>query len=143
MTNMNKTIKMALAVTVLTFVAVGCGSDSDSKKGSGEATSETTSAVTNAPAPAAAQTISVGAKEFAFDPSAIEVAADSEFTVELTNTGVIEHDFTITGQESAKIVAAGGATASGSFTLSAGTYEYFCSVVGHKESGMIGTLTVT
>ena len=141
MTSMNKTIKMALAVTVLTFVAVGCGSDSDSKKGSGEVTTEAPSEATNAPA--AAQTISVGAKEFAFDPSAIEATADSEFTVELTNTGVIEHDFTITGQESAKIVAAGGATASGSFTLSAGTYEYFCSVVGHKESGMIGTLTVT
>ncbi len=140
MNNLNKTIKMALAVTVLGFVAVGCGSDSDSKKGSGDVSSEATSAVTNAPV--ADEAIHVVAKEFAFDPLAIEAAADTEFTIEMTNTGVIEHDLTIPGQESAKIVAVGGATASGSFTLSAGTYEYYCSVVGHKESGMIGTLTV-
>lgn len=140
MKNVNKTIKLALAVTVLGFVAVGCGSDSDSKKGTSEMGTEAPSAGTDAPS--AAEAIQVGAKEFAFDPAAIQVAAGTEFTVELTNTGVIEHDFTITGQESAKVVAVGGATASGAFTLAAGTYEYFCSIVGHKESGMIGTLTV-
>ena len=140
MKNVNKTMKMALAATVVALVAVGCGSDSDSKKDSGDVSSEATSAATNAPA--ADEAIHVTAKEFAFEPAAIEAAADTEFTVELTNSGVIEHDFTITGQESAKVVAAGGATASGAFTLAAGTYEYFCSVVGHKESGMIGTLTV-
>lgn len=140
MNHVNKSIKLALAVTVLGLVAVGCGSDSDSKKGTSGAGTEAPSAGTDAPA--ADEAIHVDAKEFAFDPATIEAAADTEFTVELTNTGVIEHDFTITGQESAKVVAAGGATASGSFTLAAGTYEYFCSVVGHKESGMIGTLTV-
>jgi uncharacterized cupredoxin-like copper-binding protein len=41
-------------------------------------------------------------------------------------------------------VAAGpGAQAKLTFTPSrAGTYEFFCTVVGHKEAGMAGTLTV-
>ena len=125
---MNKMIKMAAAVITLAVGTVGCGSDEES-------TEETN-------APTAGQTITVGAKEFAFDPSEIEVAADSEFTITVVNEGVIEHDFNITGQESAKIVAPVGASVSGSFTLSAGTYEFFCTVAGHKESGMKGTLTV-
>lgn len=125
---MNKTIKMAAAVITLAFVAAGCGGDEES-------TEETK-------APASGQTITVNATEFAFDPSAIEVAADSEFTVALTNAGVIEHNFVITGHDDHTIVTPVGETASESFTLSAGTYEFFCSVAGHKESGMTGTLTV-
>jgi uncharacterized cupredoxin-like copper-binding protein len=129
---MNKTFKMAVAVITLAFGVVGCGGDEESEE---EGTEQTTSA-------GAGQTIIIGATEFAFDPSEIEAAADSEFTIEVVNSGVIEHDFVITGLESEKITTPVGQTASGSFTLSAGTYEFICAVPGHKESGMKGTLTV-
>ncbi|MBI4882503.1 MAG: cupredoxin domain-containing protein [Actinobacteria bacterium] len=125
---MNNKIKMAAAVLTLTVATVGCGGDEESTE------------QTNAPV--SGQTVTISAKEFAFDPSAIEVAADSQFTVEIVNVGVIEHDFVITGQESEKITTPVGQTSTGSFSLSAGTYEFYCAVAGHKESGMKGTLTV-
>ena len=127
---MNKTIKTAAAVIILAIAAFGCGSDSDE-----QGTTETK-------APVSGQTLTLNATEFAFDPAELEAAADSEFTIEVTNAGVIEHDFAIEGHDSEKVVVPVGETASGSFTLSAGTYEFFCTVAGHKESGMTGTLTV-
>jgi plastocyanin len=129
---MNKTINRAAAVITLALVTVGCGSDSDSGE---EGTNGTK-------APPSGQTFTITAAEFAFDPSEIEAPADSEFTIEVVNAGVIEHDFAIEGHDSEKIVVPVGETVSGSFSLSAGTYEFFCTVAGHKESGMKGTLTV-
>jgi uncharacterized cupredoxin-like copper-binding protein len=30
----------------------------------------------------------------------------------------------------------------GTFTVEEGTYEFYCSIPGHRESGMVGTLVV-
>ena len=51
----------------------------------------------------------------------------------------------VTGNEPKLHVAAGtGGKATLTFTPSKpGTYEYYCSVAGHKEAGMVGILTVT
>jgi uncharacterized cupredoxin-like copper-binding protein len=48
------------------------------------------------------------------------------------------------GDAAVHVAAAPGATGTVTFTpTSPGTYEYFCTVAGHKEAGMVGTLTVT
>lgn len=86
--------------------------------------------------------ISLTGTEFEFDPSSFTAPADTAFTVELTNEGTVEHDFTVDGFEDDKVVAAPGDSASGEFTLGAGTYDFYCSVPGHREAGMEGTLTV-
>lgn len=91
---------------------------------------------------AAGPATNVSGKEFAFDPSTITASADEAFTVEFSNTGTIEHDFTIEGEEDDKIVAGPGDKALGTFTLGAGTHKFFCSVPGHEAAGMKGTLTV-
>ena len=36
-----------------------------------------------------------------------------------------------------------GGTKTFAVTLTAGTYTYYCSVPGHRQAGMQGTLTVT
>jgi uncharacterized cupredoxin-like copper-binding protein len=36
-----------------------------------------------------------------------------------------------------------GGTKSMTMTLAAGTYTFYCSVPGHRQAGMQGTLTVT
>lgn len=86
------------------------------------------------------ESLSVTATEFAFDPSSLTAAA-GEVTVELLNEGAVEHDFTI-DEPSAHVAAAPGQNASGSVELEAGSYTFYCSVPGHRESGMEGTLTV-
>jgi uncharacterized cupredoxin-like copper-binding protein len=113
------------------------------------------------------QTISIAAKEFAFTPAALAAKAGQPVTVNLQNSGSVEHDWNIKeieisgeaktsgdtssghmmggmGDEPKLHVAAGiGARSSITFTPSKpGTYEFYCSVAGHKEAGMVGTLTV-
>ena len=89
-----------------------------------------------------ATTLSVTVTEFAFDPATLSVTADEEAAVELVNGGTIEHDFTI-DEASITVLAPATETATGTFTLSAGSYTFYCSVPGHREAGMEGTLTVS
>lgn len=84
----------------------------------------------------------VSAKEFVFDPATLAVPADEEVTIELVNGGAVEHDFTI-DELSVKIATAATETASATLTAAAGTYTFYCSVPGHREAGMEGTLTAS
>jgi uncharacterized cupredoxin-like copper-binding protein len=65
-------------------------------------------------------------------------------TIRLVNRSPLPHNVTI-GQ-GAKVVAATktvtGATATTTATLSPGRYVFYCSVDGHRQAGMQGTLTV-
>lgn len=91
------------------------------------------------PPPAAAE-YSVSATEFAFDPGEFEVPAGSEVNITLVNGGTIEHDFVIDALDLV-VHANVGETVSGTVTIPAGTYDFYCSIPGHKQAGMVGTLT--
>ena len=63
---------------------------------------------------------------------------------------MIEHDLAFPGMKAdkaaaaLKVVAKPGQTVTLDFTPTAkGTYEYVCTIPGHKEAGMKGTITVT
>lgn len=88
-------------------------------------------------------TIAIEASDFAFDPDNVSAAAGTiEF--ELTNTGASEHDIVVEEADDTEVVrAAAGETATGSIELEAGTYTIYCSVPGHRASGMEGTLEVS
>lgn len=84
----------------------------------------------------------IGASEFEFAPKAIEASAGSAVKITIVNNGTLEHDFTIDALN-LKVATPIGQTVSGtSGALAAGTYDFYCSVAGHKEAGMTGTLTV-
>jgi plastocyanin len=73
-------------------------------------------------------------------------APAGKITLKVTNRGDIEHDISLRGRKLAKerhgrIVDTGGISKV-VVTLKPGTYTYFCSVFGHEEGGMRGTLTV-
>src|SRR5581483_5830066 len=56
--------------------------------------------------------------------------------------GVVEHDITFQGS-GFTLGAKPGQTATADFTFnSAGVFDFFCSIPGHKDAGMKGTLTV-
>ena len=65
-------------------------------------------------------------------------------TFEFTNQSSTPHDFVLErdGEEIAKTEVITQGTDTAQATLEAGEYTFFCSVPGHREGGMEGTLTV-
>ncbi len=52
------------------------------------------------------------------------------------------HNIEIEGVAGFKVEAEAGTTASGSIDVEPGDYVIFCSIIGHRDAGMVGTLTV-
>jgi uncharacterized cupredoxin-like copper-binding protein len=62
----------------------------------------------------------------------------------MSNLAPVSHDVSIEGagiDEHGEVVGKGG-TSRVSVDLKPGTYTFYCSVPGHREAGMQGTLTV-
>ena len=64
-----------------------------------------------------------------------------ELEVKMVNESTTPHDIVIDGKGKGEVVQGGG-TSTFTASYTAGKYEYYCSVPGHKEGGMTGTLTV-
>jgi uncharacterized cupredoxin-like copper-binding protein len=111
------------------------------------------------PAPSAQATVvAVRATDFAFHPAQLTLRAGVPVRLELTNEGKIEHDILFRNLKATGIRLPRGQHMHGEhlaahaepgkmawveFTpTEPGTYEVFCSVLGHKEAGMVGTLIV-
>jgi plastocyanin len=92
-----------------------------------------------------------GTLQLAADPTELAYAQTSlsskpgKVTIDFNNPASIEHDVAIEGEEG-KVLATSQLIAQGKTTVSAnlapGTYHYFCTVPGHREAGMEGTLVV-
>jgi plastocyanin len=91
---------------------------------------------------AGASDVTVVATEFAFDPEDLTIAGGTDVTITVDNQGVVEHDLTV-DELDLEIYAAAGTSTSETVNLPAGTYVMYCSIPGHRTSGMEGTLTVT
>ena len=89
--------------------------------------------------------------EYHFDPGSIS-APHGKVVFFLVNSGTVSHDMIIStgsGSASGTIAARSDLVSAGDtfvFTidnLAAGSYTYYCDQLGHEQSGMHGTLTVT
>lgn len=70
-------------------------------------------------------------------------ATAGDLTFALDNQGAIVHNVVIEELGDQLVVEAqGGETAVGDVSLDAGSYTYYCSIPGHREAGMEGTLEV-
>ena len=85
-------------------------------------------------------TIKLHAIEFAFHPSAITVSQPGRYSVELTNGGAIAHD--VTFDDGTVISAAVGETNTGVVDVPAGGIGFQCSIPGHADAGMKGTINL-
>jgi len=96
-------------------------------------------------APALPAPVQVRAKEFAFDPREL-VLPPGELTFQVKNDGAIEHNFAIedgAGKALGQIpIIAPGATETLRVTLRPGRLAMVCTLPGHREAGMHGTITV-
>ena len=80
--------------------------------------------------------------DIAFVQNEITIPADTDVTFTFVNKGNMQHDFKIDDPEVYSGILNGGQEAELTVNLPAGTYEFYCSIPGHKEGGMVGTLTV-
>jgi mono/diheme cytochrome c family protein len=68
-------------------------------------------------------------------------APPGKLTVEMPNKSGTPHDIVIDGKGKGQIVQNGGVSKF-TATFAAGKFTYYCSVPGHRQAGMQGTLTV-
>jgi plastocyanin len=90
--------------------------------------------------PQAAGELALDASNTAFRPANLSVQ-NGQVTVELTNQDLFWHSFTIDRPAVNLDVPVGG-TRRVSFTVPPGSYRFYCRVPGHRQAGMVGTLTV-
>ncbi|MFA7249703.1 MAG: cupredoxin domain-containing protein [Dehalococcoidia bacterium] len=112
----------------------------------------------------AAQTLTVKLADISFAPAALRAQRNSLVEVALENTGRLDHDFTIKKIDVDQALERSGAAPAGHqhvdeyavhVALGAsqtarlrlhlhapGTYTFFCTVLGHEQAGMRGTLVV-
>jgi plastocyanin len=146
----------ALAATAVGLLALaGCGSSSSTTSSSSStstpattaSTPPSTSSSTAAPAPAAAGALSLAANpegQLKFDQASLTAKAGT-VSINFTNAAPLAHNVTIASSSGAVLGATptfqGGSKAL-TVKLSAGTYKFYCTVPGHRQAGMEGTLTV-
>jgi nitrite reductase (NO-forming) len=75
-----------------------------------------------------------------FSPNEIETT-EGEVALTLNNLDPFPHDVTI-DELDVRLLVDANASITASFTAPPGIYEFYCSIPGHREAGMVGTLTV-
>ena len=92
---------------------------------------------------ASAQKVEVVARNVKFEPPEIRIRAGQWTVVRFTNADPIFHDWEVEGLANVDAGARPGQTTSLRFVIDRpGEYAYLCTVPGHDEAGMIGTLIV-
>lgn len=92
-------------------------------------------------APAGAEQ-KVVAKDISFAPKDLTIAAGTDAVVDVSNEGALPHNFAIDELKIDQDLDPGVKDIKVTINAPAGSYEYYCNVPGHKEAGMVGTLTV-
>jgi plastocyanin len=90
----------------------------------------------------AAQEVTVTSFDIYFEPKEVTIPADTDVTFLLPNEGAAAHNFAIDELDISVDQAPGGRDYETIINAPAGEYEYYCNVPGHKQAGMVGTLTV-
>lgn len=84
----------------------------------------------------------IDAQDIVFAPKSLTIPANTAVTITITNKGLLQHDFNIDELGVKSKLLNGGESTTVTINAAPGTYQYYCSVPGHKEAGMIGTLIV-
>lgn len=143
-------IALSAAITA-TALVTACGSSSSSPANSTPNGSTGTAIAASGAASSAAA--GGGQLSFAADSSgqlrfaeAPTTAKAGKTTIKFTNSSSVAHNITVQQGTSGAVVGAtstfAGGTKSLTLQLKPGTYTYYCSVPGHRQAGMQGTLTV-
>ena len=81
--------------------------------------------------------------DFSFGPTLIELPANTKVALQLTNLGSVEHDITADGLGlHVHVMTTEKRVQEEVGPFKPGTYDIYCGVVGHRESGMVGQIVV-
>lgn len=135
----------SLGAVVLAIAVAGCGSSSGATHSSPPAKHAAAGGAASASAGHTVEISAASSGALMFSTNSLHAAAGT-VTIEFTNHAPEAHNFTLQSP-SGSIVAATPTFTGGTKTLTVdlkpGTYTYFCSVPGHRQAGMHGTLTVS
>jgi plastocyanin len=86
--------------------------------------------------------VQASASELAFVPNTLSAPA-GRIMIRMTNPSQLQHSIAlaVSGVQPGPVVGNGGVSEVVA-TLTPGTYTYYCTVPGHRQAGMTGTLTV-
>jgi nitrite reductase (NO-forming) len=149
--------RVLAAAALLTLVTAACSSAAkpgwtwapaaDSPggtPGTGQVAASHAPAATTAPGTGAPGdvlgSLEITAVDLGFQPGSFTVAQPGKYEIRLSNTGSIIHD--VTFPDGTAIVAESGQTASAVVDVPADGLAFLCSIPGHKDAGMVGTISV-
>jgi plastocyanin len=147
----SRTAGAALVLVGLLALA-GCGSSSSSSSATTSAapattTAASTAATTTTTPATGGSTVSVSADpegQLKFSTTSLTAKA-GQVSVAFTNMSSLEHNLTIASASGTVVGATptfSGGTKTVSVHLAPGAYKFYCSIPGHRQAGMEGTLTV-
>jgi plastocyanin len=132
-----------VALSALGLAACGGGGD-DNNDTTAAATPATTTAAGGGGGGSTVDISTPSGSTLAFDQKDVSAKAGS-VTIDFDNKQSLSHDVKVedsSGQELGGTDLVSSGTANATVDLQPGTYTFFCSVPGHREAGMEGTLTV-
>ncbi len=124
-----KLIRLAAALSALSLALAACGGGSSGGTSSGGGS---------------ATPVNVTLADFSISIAGGTTLTPGTYTFSVSNTGQTGHNLTIEGPgvDNRATPTFTGGTRQLTVTLGNGTYEFFCSVPGHKQAGMDVDVTV-
>ena len=122
-----------LGALALTAVACAPAPSASAAKDAAQGTSQ-----------APGQAVTVTMTDMQFSPATVRAKAGTPVNVTGANKGVLEHNWHVKlGDQTIQVDARPGQTSARTFTPAApGTYKVVCTIAGHEQAGMTGTLIV-
>ncbi len=87
-------------------------------------------------------TFDVEARDLWFSPAELTVSSSGSSTLRLENAGRVVHNLTVDELGIEIVVTRGGRSEVILTDAKPGTYAFYCSISGHREAGMEGTLVI-
>jgi plastocyanin len=144
---MKKTSAVLAVAAMAVLGLAACGGSSDDNSTTAASTPASTTPAGGGGAGGGASTVDISTpsgSDLAFDQSDV-TAKSGSVTIAFDNKQALSHDVKVedsSGKELGGTDLVSSGTANATVDLQPGTYTFFCSVPGHREAGMEGTLTV-
>jgi nitrite reductase (NO-forming) len=128
------------AIALLVLAVSGCGATRQPRANAPAAPDVQAVQQGQAPSGEVLGTIEITGIDMGFTPNYVDVKAPGRYTVNFVNNGAIVHD--IAFPDGTKLTAQAGKTVKGDVMIPPSGVKFICSIPGHKDAGMVGTVAV-